>query len=82
MIRQQVHNLVYFRADSQVNNELLQAILTLTHRGQSMAHTPEASALRKRLMHFTLQKLKKEFRMLKASMTSVLCQIHVLNIVS
>ena len=45
MIRQQVHNLVYFRADSQVNNELLQAILTLTHKGQSMAHTPEASAL-------------------------------------
>lgn len=44
--------------------------------------TPEASALRKRLMHFTLQKLKKEFRTLKASMISVLCQIRVLNIVS
>ena len=44
--------------------------------------TPEASALRKRLIHFTLQKLKKEFHTLKASMISVLCQIHVLNIVS
>lgn len=44
--------------------------------------TPEASALRKRLIHFTLQKLKKEFRMLKASIISVPCQIHVLSIVS